>query len=330
MPLDSFKTIWTITNGMASNETHVRGVACSLFSHLKDAEIIPKHVNPPAPWRWFAPHGPAFIQNNIVEPWPDIVLASGRQSIPYVLHIKRASGGKTFTAIMQDPRKNPNLFDFIWTPQHDKLRAPNVMTTLTSPLDFTAEDIAKAALVLEKRLTNLPAPYIGVLIGGKSHTYKFTKADMRQLTNELTKLTEYGYGLIITTSRRTSDALMDILKKALEKIERQTPYFLWDGTGENPYHGILGLSKALIVTSDSVNMIGEASLSGALVFVHHLTGGTKRFDRFHDEMRTQGLIQDFQADKLHQAVVSQKSQPAMNCTEEITRELLSRMEQFGR
>lgn len=330
MPSYPIQTIWTLTDAKAGNEVHARGIARQIATQLDGVTVEAKHVTPPAPWRWLAPHGTAHKPQvyGIAPPWPDVLLASSRQSIPYALHIKRASCGRVFTAILKNPRKNPKLFDFIWTPQHDQFSGDNVVTTLTSPVNFSAEDIAAAAPVLQKRLVGLGMPHdtpiIGVLIGGSSRAYKFTPTHMRTLAMQLKKLTALGYSLAMTISRRTSPDLVHILTDILA----DTPHFLWDGAGTNPYRGILGLARALIVTGDSVNMVGEACVAGVPVFVYHLTGGNKRFARFHIAMQENGLTQVFTPEEVNMAVKSGRTQKPVDSTADISRALLSRLAQY--
>ena len=64
----------------------------------------------------------------LAAPWPRIVIGCGWRSIPFVLAIKRASRGRTFTIQLQDPRINPKHFDLVVPPEHDDLRGDNVMS----------------------------------------------------------------------------------------------------------------------------------------------------------------------------------------------------------
>ena len=74
----------------------------------------------------------------IAPPFPDLVIASGRRAAPYVKAIKQASGGRTFTVILKDPRTGGSAADFLWVPAHDRLRGDNVLATLTSPHRISA------------------------------------------------------------------------------------------------------------------------------------------------------------------------------------------------
>jgi hypothetical protein len=131
----SLKTAWIITDGKAGDELQCLGVTDAL--HLKP-EI--KRIAPRKPWVWFAPWGPMDPNEHpdtpgsiLAPPFPDLVVASGRRAIPALREIKRASHNKTFTVCLKDPRTGADTADLIWVPEHDNLRGPNVLVTLTSP-----------------------------------------------------------------------------------------------------------------------------------------------------------------------------------------------------
>src|SRR3546814_7758781 len=68
---------------------------------------------------------------------------------------------------------------------------------------------------------------------------------------------------------------------------------IWDGDGPNPYLGFLGFADAVVVTSDSVNMVSEAAATGKPVHVFHLDGGSGKFTRFHDAQTARGITRPF-------------------------------------
>jgi hypothetical protein len=67
------------------------------------------------------------------------------------------------------------------------------------------------------------------------------------------------------------------------------PATVWDGAGENPYFGLLGLADALVVTCDSVSMASEACATGKPVYIAELPGGNRKFREFHASLRAQGM-----------------------------------------
>ena len=95
---------------------------------------------------------------------------------------------------------------------------------------------------------------------------------------------------LVTPSRRTGEENTALLKSALSAA----PAFVWDGTGENPYFGILGLADNIVVTADSVNMISEACATGKPVYVYDLPGGSAKSARFRDALLARGLVRSLE------------------------------------
>jgi len=271
-----------------------------------------KHVTPPAPYRWLAPWGPAAPSANITSPWPDIVIASGRQAIPYARKIKQASAGKTFVAVLQNPKVNPSQFDLVWAPEHDRLSGPNVLSTRTAPNRITAETLEKAASQLRERYAALPAKKIAVVLGGPNKVYDFSTDDMRQLAKALKVVAETeNAGLVITTSRRTAADAVLALRDELEAV----PHAIYDAAQaaeeENPYPGMLGVADAIIVTCDSHNMVGEATVTGKPVYVVELEGGSPKFRRFLDALYINNVARQFDG------LLETWSYAPLNATQEI-------------
>ncbi|MEQ8592199.1 MAG: mitochondrial fission ELM1 family protein [Parvibaculum sp.] len=280
--------VWVLTNGMAGFETQAIGIAEALGA---TPEV--KRVSPPPPWKWLAPHGPAAPQAGIAPPWPDLLIASGRQSIPYARMIRQRSGGRTFTVVLQDPRVDPAQFDFVWAPAHDRLEGPNVLSTPVSPHRLTRERLAAEAARFAPQVAHLPHPRVAVLLGGTNAAYRLDEAAAARIGAQLAALTEEGAGLMVTPSRRTGAAQTETIRKALTG----KPAVVRDGTNDNPYFGFLGLADAVVVTCDSVNMVGEATFTGKPVFVIELEasreGKARKFRRFLDSIYACGAARAF-------------------------------------
>ena len=285
--------IWGITGGRRGNDVLVEGVAAAIGG---DFRLIHTDLKPP--YKWLAPYRlaerAARSDPQITKPFPDMVIASARQAVPHARHIKRASGGRVFTAFLQNPLINPKHFDFVWAPEHDRLSGPNVVSTLLSPHGMTVQDLITEARNLQGRL--LPSRPMGkvvtVLIGGPNAVYPFKEDEMRRLVGHLAKLAEAGHQLLITLSRRSPETYQTLLRQKLPGGS----YFLWDGKGLNPYRAMLGLADHIIVTADSVNMVGEACLPGVPVHVFALRGGSAKFRRFHQAVLDNGYVLPFEGE----------------------------------
>ena len=279
------RTAWILTNGMAGFEVHALGVCEAL-------DLMPEvnRVKPGAPHRWIAPWGPAAPAEGITPPWPDLLIASGRQSIPYARMIRRRSGAKTFVAILQNPKVAPKQFDFVWAPAHDRLDGGNVLATLTSPHRLTREKLDAEAARIAPQITHLPHPRVAVLLGGTNAVYSFSEDTAKRVGAQLAGLADHFHaGLMVTPSRRTGDGQSRIIRDCLQGKAA----IMWDGTGDNPYFGFLGSADAIIVTCDSVNMVGEAASTGKPVYVIELEGGSAKFRRFLDGMYAHGAARPF-------------------------------------
>ncbi len=268
--------IWLITDGKQGDEQQCIGLAKALGYDYKSI-----HIKPRAPFTWFMPFGPIdpkddpkYEKSPIAPPFPDIAIASGRRAVAYLRRIKVASHGKCFTVFLKDPRIGTKAADLIWVPEHDKLKGSNVFTTLTSPHNIQLKNLNKAAQ--DQRLSSLNLPRIAVLLGGNSSAYEFNDSDCDKLAQILYDIAKTGASLMVSASRRTPSTLIN----SVRKITETTNGFFWDGTDENPLTSMLSLADHIIVTADSVNMVGEAVSTGKPVHVFYPTGGSRKTSVF--------------------------------------------------
>lgn len=241
------------------------------------------------PWRDLVPwlrfglkH--AFVGQPLVRPWPDLLIATGRQSVPASLYV-RSQSQRTRRVQIQNPGISPRNFDLVIAPMHDELRGINVIKTIGALHRVTQQRLEAEANKLAPRIAGLRKPYIGVLIGGTNTAYRFGADEARALAAALVRhAKDSGASLLISTSRRTGEENVAILRAALADVR----CFFWDGSGDNPYYGILGLADMILVTADSVNMVTEASATGKPVYIYGLQGGSKKSSRFVDALSLRG------------------------------------------
>ncbi|MGU3537137.1 mitochondrial fission ELM1 family protein [Methylobacterium sp. A54F] len=282
---------WIVTDGKAGDENQCVGIAETL-NLAYDIRRVPAR----GPFGWTAPWGPIDPRQGphrdggaLAGPFPDLLIASGRRAVPYLRAVRRATGGRTFTAFLKDPRTGHDSADFIWVPDYDDLRGPKVFTTLTAPHLVTAARIRAARAEPDARLLALEGPRVAVLIGGDSRHLSYRQADMRRLVADLRKLAEGGHRLMVTVSRRTPAPL----REALRSMVSETGGFLWDGEGRNPYVAMLALAEAIVVTSDSANMVSEAVSTGAPVLLFELPRTYIRHRRMFAGLAMAGALKPF-------------------------------------
>jgi hypothetical protein len=222
-------------------------------------------------------------------PWPRLLLGCGRQSIPFSRAIRRASGGGTVTVQCQDPRTSPAHFDLVVPPEHDGLAGPTVFPIIGSPNRMTPDRLATARAEFASLFEPPPAPRVGVLLGGSSRTHGTLDSKAADKLGTMLRMLTRDHSLMVSTSRRTPPSSAAIIKRHLQP----TNAFVWDGTGANPYLGILAWADAFVVTADSVNMICEAATTGKPVHVFPLQSGRRKAQRFQQSLTLRGIIRPF-------------------------------------
>ncbi len=278
---------WILTDGKIGDEVQCRGLAEAL--HIK-AEL--RRVAPRGIYAWAMPFGPSDPREGpqtqgspLAPPYPDLAIAAGRRTVPYLRAVKRLSKGATFTVFLKDPYCSRKFFDFIVVPEHDRLRGDNVMTTLTPANRLSAEAFAAARRMPKARIARLPRPRVALLLGGPSTHHRYGAKEAADLAAIGGQMVREGMGLMVTPSRRTPLSVLKAIRDAVPKNA-----FVWDGAGANPYLTILAHADAIIVTGDSVNMVGEAAATGKPVYVYEPAGGHRKITAYLDRLEALGAV----------------------------------------
>ena len=284
---------WVVTDGKAGMISQCVGLAEAV-----NAEFVVKQVRLRFPWRDLTPYFRlggrlqfASESDELSPPWPDLLIATGRQSVAASIVVRRLSRGKTRTVQIQNPVISPKHFDLVVAPRHDKLQGDNVVVTRGALHRVTPKMLSEGAEQLGWRLQHLARPYISVLIGGTNGVFRLGPDEMKDLAGRLADCARAMKGsLIITPSRRTGHGNREILKDALVGV----PHYLWNGEGDNPYFGLLGLADFIVVTIDSVNMVSEAASTGKPVYIADLPGESPKFWDFHKKLLDEGVTRLFE------------------------------------
>lgn len=311
---------WVLSDGKPGMRNQCVGLAEAL-----GVDFVVKTIRPRLPWRmlppqlWLSPLSAQDVDGDALSPpWPKLLIATGRQTVAVALAIKRASAGRTFIVQIQNPAFALSRFDLVVAPRHDEISGANVIVTEGALHRVTDERLAREAARFGPLLADLPRPLVAVLVGGSNRQYRFTREAAERLADGLQSLVRrHGAGLAITTSRRTGEENELLLRDALSA---DNAYF-WDGGGDNPYFGFLGLCDAIVVTSDSVSMVSEACATGKPVHVFDLEGGSEKFRRFHRNLRRREITRPFTGE------IESWSYEAFDDTGHVAREIQRRMRQ---
>jgi mitochondrial fission protein ELM1 len=279
---------WVLHDGKAGMASQALGLAeAAGFSFIENRLRIRFPWTCLPPGLWFLPL--AATEPTLSPPWPDLVIGCGRNTAMPALAIRRASGGRTLTAQIQDPGVGRSEFDLLVVPEHDRLRGPRVIVTRGA-----VHRVTRARLAAERgrfpALAALPRPILSVLIGGANKAYRLTLRRLGEIADAVAGvLRAQGGSALVTPSRRTGAAGTALLHARLENL----PVVIWNGCGENPYFAYLAVADAFMVTVDSVSMISEAAATGNPVHILDLDGGNAKFARFHAAMQAAGITRPF-------------------------------------
>jgi mitochondrial fission protein ELM1 len=283
--------VWVLHDGKAGMASQALGLAEATgfpFIEKRLAIRFPWSALPPG--FWLLPfHAAGDAGARLVPPWPDLIIACGRNSAMPALAIKRASGGRTVAAQIQNPSVGNTEFDLFVVPEHDRLRGPQVIVTRGA-----VHRVTPARLAAERRrfpaLAAMSRPILSVLIGGTNKAYRLSLQRLGAIAEAVADILRAGGGsALVTPSRRTGEAGLALLRDRLEGLSAS----IWDGSGENPYFAYLALADAFLVTADSVSMISEAAATGKPVHILGLDGGNAKFSRFHAAMQAAGVTRPF-------------------------------------
>ncbi len=277
---------WILSEGYAGLQTQAIGLAEAAGLAPELRTLIPR-----APWRWIsakawpAPLKP--VRDALTPPWPDIAITCGGTGGVVGAALRRHG---VAVVQVQHPRIDPRQFEVVVVNRHDDLTGPNVVVTRTALHRVTPERLAAAAEAWRERFAALPRPLVAVLVGGSNGRFRLDAAVGRRLAEDLAGMMRADrVGLVLTPSRRTDPAVVRTLTEVLAPLGA----WIWDGTGENPYFGMLALADAVVATVDSVSMVSEAVATSAPVLVADLPGSSRRIGRFAAGLLADGRVRRF-------------------------------------
>ncbi len=203
---------------------------------------------------WLPPNAATLDRDSrqhLQSPWPDLVIAIGRRSVPVARWIRKQSGNRTKLVRIGHPRIDPRLFDLVITtrqypvpPGDNVLLLPLAMSRFSTPPEPTDEEAQwLAALASPRRL---------MAIGGAT---KYWALSAERVAEAVTSLQRDG-SLIVATSRRTDPEIIEAVRSAIK-----LPAQLVDGAFPR-FPVLLNQADEIFVTGDSVSMLSEAILTG--------------------------------------------------------------------
>ncbi len=280
-------TSWILSEGYAGLQAQALGLAEAAGLRPELRVLAPR-----APWKWVAASlwpAPLAAVPEVMRgaPVPELVIGCGGVAAAVGAALRR---GSRSVVQVQHPRMDPRRFDVVVVNRHDELTGPNVVVTRTALHRVTPRRLAEAAQQWRPRLEHLKRPLVAVLVGGSNGRFRLDAAVAGELAAQLARMIQRdGVGVAVTPSRRTDSEVTRRLAEVLMPLGG----YVWDGSGDNPYFGMLALADAIIVTMDSVSMVSEAVATAAPVMLAKLPGRSRRNSLFAEGLLKEGRVREF-------------------------------------
>lgn len=316
------KTCWILTNAYQGTMNQAMGLAEAFSAHLAPEINLKLHlkiVKLRAFWYYTAPyfswckrHCWDSSKLDLSTPWPDYVIACGRQSVLPALFIKEEWAregvfeGKKLI-FLQNPLAHYQKFDAIVCPTHDKLVGKNVYPMVGATHLLTEEKLKTAKCEFSTLFQTYNDPKIAVILGGPNKYYAMDCLFAEKLCTQLKNLqTQHNASILITTSRRTPKEVIAVLRsKMTQNAYLYTPE---ESSDKNPYLGLLACADAILVSCESISMVSEACFTTKPVGMIPLpekkigwfkklflknTKGIKKFHHFQSDLLDRGRVEWF-------------------------------------
>lgn len=206
-------------------------------------------------------------------PWPDLIITVGRRPSMAALWVRKQSGNHTRIVLVGKP--SGHMLDFSLVVASAENQMPplhNFLPTTLPLMRLDPDAVSCAAQQWRERFDQLPRPLIAMLVGGPTNPFVMNRA----VANDLVAMAhwvvnELGGTPYVTTSRRTTPELVEVLRRDLPA---QAVFYEWSTENEeNPYRALLGSADGFIVTADSVSMMVEVIYLHKPLAIFPLPGG---------------------------------------------------------
>jgi uncharacterized protein len=188
-------------------------------------------------------------RQDLLPPWPDLVIATGRRTAPVSAWIRKASAGFTKTIHLGRPRMAFSAFDLVvTTPQYGFVDSANCFEV---PVPIHR---SMAVQNLSVPWSNCPRPWLLAVVGGGKYPQRMAAADLARYASSLNHFqTKAGGSIILLDAPRTRDGDVKQVGALVT-----APHWVSQGRSSTSlYISALHHCDALAVTSDSVSIVSD-------------------------------------------------------------------------
>lgn len=261
----------------------------------------------------------------------DIVISCGSR-IAAVNSVISSENQAKSVVLMRPGTLSTKRFDLVIMPAHDNPPKRHNVVTTSGALNLVDEGYIKSqALSLKSRVGTIKNPVLGLLLGGDTKRFKLTLDLLKPLIREIKLFLERHDGsVLITTSRRTSPEVENLIKQEFKNYNRTKLLVIANEKNiPEAVGGILGLSQIVIISAESISMISEAANSGKYVVVFRpKTNIGRRHGRFLRHCADRKYIYLSDSDKISwilEEIVTKKPENVKLQDRALVKEALARL-----
>ncbi|MCX5704981.1 MAG: ELM1/GtrOC1 family putative glycosyltransferase [Candidatus Omnitrophica bacterium] len=245
----------------------------------------------------------SFMKEN-----PDIIISAGSSLAPVNYLLSRANTARS-VVLMRPGLMSVKRFSLAIIPRHDHPpKVANVLATEGALNLIDGEYLRDQSrhLAQASELSLQPsAYYIGLLLGGDARKFILKKEEVREVIRQVKLAAEsLDADILVTTSRRTSKEAEAVVKDELRDYPRAKLVVIANELNiPEAVGGILGLSRIVVSSAESISMICEAVASAKITVVFQSEGLSNKHKRFIDEFAKQKYIYLVPAGQLSKRLV---------------------------
>lgn len=223
-----------------------------------------------------------------------LIITAGTSSATVGLLVGRVTKSPT-CSVMFPWAPLRRLFDSIVLYPHDRsIKHPCAVRADLVPYYLEEEAVDASVSELHRRAGSPISEAISLLIGGPSRWVAFDSEQVLRRAEETVEIGETNsLPVMLTTSRRTPSELENRLAE-LARVKPKIVKCLVKGTVDdyNPLPAMCRLSRAIIVTADSISMLSEIIQMGRIpiALVPVMRGDKSKVTRFINHLKERNLV----------------------------------------
>ena len=264
------------------------------------------------PWiqgrlRWLKPFFTEETYQAIVSASADFVISAGSGLVPLNRCLAKDSLAKSVVVMKPPFPYNFFRYDLALVPAHDRGKMPEeAIRHLITPSSLDEDESEAACRRLASTLRDASKVKISVFLGGATRRYRMGIGEIEKLLSRLQKFSGTRGDFVMTTSRRTPEAVGAFLSRNISRWPAcQQLIIAGEDSRTDTVPAMMTMADILIVTEDSVSMISEAVSYGKKVIVLNLGSKSlpEKHRRFHEILEKEEAVMTADLDDLEAKMV---------------------------